>query len=138
VHTVLAKSGIPVTRSDIFGPRGGIWLDGLVLPEPYAGKVVSLRALMAVLEREITRPEQPAVAMLAGDRGYAPIRELPGIGPTQGAAIVAEIGEVTRFGTPTLRCQRSTDYSRVCRYRRGSGWPARSPAPRSPHHQLAH
>src|SRR6266571_1525241 len=44
VHAVLAKSGIPVTRSDIFGPGGGIWLDGLPLGQPYAGKVASLCA----------------------------------------------------------------------------------------------
>src|SRR5215472_18088536 len=45
VHGVLAKLGIPVTRSDIFGPGGSIWLDGLDLPQPYAGKVASLRQL---------------------------------------------------------------------------------------------
>ena len=32
VHAVLAKCGIPVTHSDIFGRGGGIWLDQLVLP----------------------------------------------------------------------------------------------------------
>src|SRR5438105_12519570 len=97
VHAVLAKSGIPVTRSDIFGPGGGIWLDGLPLGQPYAGKVASLRALVAVLDGEIARLEEQAAAMLAGDRGYAAIRQLPGIGPVLGAVIVAEIGDVSRF-----------------------------------------
>ena len=32
LHAVLAKLGIPVTCSDIFGVGGTIWLDGLVLP----------------------------------------------------------------------------------------------------------
>jgi transposase len=89
VHAVLAKAGIPVTRSDIFGPGGGRWLDGLVLPQPYAGKVASLRALTGVLDGEIARPEQQAAAMLAGDPGYAAIRQLPGIGPVPGAEIGA-------------------------------------------------
>jgi transposase len=100
VHAVLAKAGIPVTRSDIFGPGGGIWLDGLVLPQPYAGKVASLRALTGVLDGEIGRLEQQAAAMLAGDRGYAAVRQLPGIGPVLGAVICAEIGDITRFGKP--------------------------------------
>jgi transposase len=100
VHAVLAKSGIPVTRTDIFGPGGGIWLDGLPLPQPYAGKVASLRALIAVLDGEIARLEEQAAAMLAGDRGYAAIRQLPGIGPVLGAVIAAEIGDITRFGKP--------------------------------------
>ena len=104
VHAVLAKLGIPVTRSDCFGPGGGIWLDGLRLPQPYAGKVASLRALIAVLDGEIARLGQQAGDMLAGDPGYAAIRQLPGIGPVLGAVIVAEIGDVSRFGKPGQLC----------------------------------
>jgi transposase len=100
VHAVLAKAGIPVARSDIFGRGGGIWLDGLPLPQPYAGKVASLRALIAVLDGEIARLEEQAAAMLAGERGYAAIRRLPGIGPVLGAVICAEIGDITRFRNP--------------------------------------
>ena len=100
VHAVLAKAGIPVTRSDIFGRGGGIWLDGLPLPQPYAGKIASLRALIAVLDGEIARLEEQAAAMLAGERGYAAIRQLPGIGPVLGAVIAAEIGDITRFRNP--------------------------------------
>ncbi len=100
VHAVLAKSGIPVTHSDIFGPGGGIWLDGLPLPQPYAGKVASLRALIGVLDAEIARLEDQAAGLLAGDRGYAAIRQLPGIGPVLGAVIAAEIGDITRFRQP--------------------------------------
>ena len=100
VHAVLAKCGITVSRSDIFGPGGGIWLDGLVLSQPYAGTVASLRAPTAVLDAEIARLEQQAAAMLAGDPGYAAMRRLPGIGPVLGAVICAEIGDITRFGKP--------------------------------------
>src|SRR6516162_11789643 len=39
VHAVLAKLGVPVTCPDIFGVAGNSWLDGLILPQPYAGKV---------------------------------------------------------------------------------------------------
>jgi transposase len=100
VHAVLAKCGIPVTGSDIFGRGGGIWLDGLPLPQPYAGKIASLRALIAVLDSEIARLEDQAAALLAGHAGYAAIRQLPGVGPVLGAVIAAEIGDITRFRTP--------------------------------------
>src|SRR5437660_7727234 len=43
VHGVLAKLGIEVTCSDIFGAWGNTWLDGLDLPQPYAGKAASRR-----------------------------------------------------------------------------------------------
>jgi transposase len=104
VHAVLAKCGIPVTRTDIFGGWGPAWLDGVTLPAPYAGKVASLRALIGVLDAEIARLGQQATDMLAGSKGYAAIRELPGIGPVLGAVIVAEIGDVTRFGKPGQLC----------------------------------
>ena len=49
VHAVLAKLRITVTASDIFGTGGQLWLDGLALPQPYKGKVASLRMLAAEL-----------------------------------------------------------------------------------------
>jgi transposase len=41
---------------------------------------------------------------IPGDRGYAAIRQLPGIGPVLGAVIAAEIGDITRFGKPGQLC----------------------------------
>jgi hypothetical protein len=46
---VLAKLGIPVTCSDLSGKAGSAWLDGLALPQRYAGKVTSLRQLTGEL-----------------------------------------------------------------------------------------
>jgi hypothetical protein len=43
VHAILAKLGVPVTCTGIFGAWGNAWLDGLGLPQPYAGKMASLR-----------------------------------------------------------------------------------------------
>ena len=53
VHAVLAKLGIAVTCSDLFGAWGTAWLDGLRLLQPYAGKVASLRQLAGELGAEI-------------------------------------------------------------------------------------
>jgi transposase len=104
VHAVLAKLGIPVTHSDIFGAGGGLWLDQLVLPAPYGAKVASLRALIGVLDGQIAALGGEAASMLAGEPGYAAVRELPGIGPVLAAVICAEIGDVTRFARPGQLC----------------------------------
>jgi transposase len=104
VHAVLAKLGIPVTHSDIFGAGGGLWLDQLVLPAPYGAKVASLRALIAVLDGQVTALGAEAAAMLAAEPGYAALRELPGIGPVLAAVIISEIGDVTRFRKPGPLC----------------------------------
>jgi transposase len=104
VHAVLAKLGIPVTCSDIFGKAGSAWLDGLALPQPYAGKVTSLRQLTGELTTEITMLSEVIADLLAGERGYQVIQQLPGIGPVLAAVIIAEIGEVTRFRNAGQLC----------------------------------
>ena len=67
VHAVLAKLGVPVTCTDIFGAAGSAWLDELRLPQPYAGKVTSLRHLAGELGAEITMLSQVTAGLLAGD-----------------------------------------------------------------------
>jgi len=100
VHGVLAKLGIPVSHSDIFGVRGQAWLDELKLPQPYAGKVASLRQLAGTLTGEITLLDTVLGDLLAGHEGYAAIQQLPGIGPVLAAVIVAETGDIRRFPGP--------------------------------------
>jgi transposase len=79
---------------------GNTWLDGLALPQPYAGKVASLRQLAGELSAEIILLEQVLADLLAGHEGYAAIQALPGIGPVLAAVIVAETGDIGRFRHP--------------------------------------
>ena len=104
VHGVLAKLGVPVTCTDIFGVAGSAWLDALGLPQPYAGKVTSLRQLAGALSAEITMLGEVIADLLAGDRGYQVIQQLPGIGPVLAAVITAEIGDITRFRNAGQLC----------------------------------
>ena len=104
VHAVLAKLGIEVTCSDIFGVAGSAWLDGLELPQPYAGKVASLRTLAAELTAEITLLEAAIADLLAHHDGYHAVQALPGIGAVLAAVLVAEIGDITRFSCPARLC----------------------------------
>jgi len=104
VHAVLAKLGIAVPHTDLFGTGGQAWLDSLKLPQPYAGKVTSLRQLTGELTTEITMLSDVTSDLLAGDRGYQVIQQLPGIGPVLAAVIVAEIGDITRFRNAGQLC----------------------------------
>ena len=78
--------------------------DGLGLPQPYAGKVLSLRQLTGELSAEITMLSDVIADLLAGHRGYQAIQVLPGIGPVLAAVIVAEIGDISRFRRPEQLC----------------------------------
>jgi transposase len=83
---------------------GNTWLDGLALPEPYGGKVASLRKICALLAGEIALAETAITARVEQHPGYRAVRTLPGIGPVLAAVIVAEIGDITRFPGPGQLC----------------------------------
>jgi transposase len=104
VHAVLAKLGIPVTCTDIFGVWGNTWLDHLAMGQPYAGKVASLRKLTGELTTEITLLDTVIADLLEHHDGYHAIQVLPGIGRVLAAVIVAEIGDVRRFSAPARLC----------------------------------
>jgi len=98
VHAVLAKCGIQVLMSDLFGVEGTALLDRLQLPAPYAGRISSLRRLMDALDFEVDLFENLARGRLRTDPGYTAVQQIPGIGAILGAVFVAEVGDVHRFG----------------------------------------
>jgi transposase len=99
VHAVLAKCGVAVLMSDLFGGAGTAVLDRLELPAPYAARVASLRRVMDGLDFEIGVFAGVVRGRLARDPGYTAVQAIPGIGPVLGAVFLAEIGDVTRFPT---------------------------------------
>jgi transposase len=105
VHAVLAKCGVRVLMSDLFGLEGNDLLDRLRLPAPYTARIASLRRLLEDLEFEIDLFAGLARGRLARDPGYLAVQQIPGIGPILAAVFVAEIGDVSRFTTaPQLAC----------------------------------
>jgi transposase len=97
VHAVLAKCGVTVPMSDLFGVAGTVLLDGLDVPKAYAARVKSLRRVMDTLDFEIDVFANLARGRLARDPGFTAVQTIPGIGPVLGAVFVAEIGDVGRF-----------------------------------------
>jgi transposase len=105
VHAVLAKCGVQVLMTDLFGLEGNDLLDRLRLPAPYAARIASLRRLLEDLEFEIDLFAGLARGRLARDPGYVAVQQIPGIGPILAAVFVVEVGDVSRFATaPQLAC----------------------------------
>ncbi len=100
IHAVLAKCGVQVVMSDLFGMEGTALLERLDLPAPYAARVASLRRLIEALEFEIDLFAGMIRGRLARDPAYAAVQTIPGVGPVLGAVLVAEIGDITRFDRP--------------------------------------
>jgi transposase len=103
VHAVLAKQGVRVPMSDLFGVAGTRLLEELRLPRAYGLRVASLGELLGALDQQIAMLGREIGSALAGDVGDLAIQAIPGVGPVLAAILVAEIGEVGRFaGAPQL------------------------------------
>lgn len=104
VHAVLAKQGLLLPVSDVFGVRGRLLLAKAPLDGPFRARVNSLCRLIEACDVEIDLAAQLIGQRLAGDRGYHVIQQLPGVGPTLAAVMVAEIGDVHRFTSARHLC----------------------------------
>ena len=104
VHAVLAKEGVHVPVSDLFGVAGQRLLDEVSLGRAYTIRVESLRDLIEVYDREVAMADREVRAGLAGHPGWQVVQAIPGVGPVLGAVFVAEIDDVQRFPTARHLC----------------------------------
>jgi transposase len=104
VHAVLAKQGVRVDVSDLFGVGGQQLLDQLHLDPPFHARVASLRRLIEAFTFEIDVLTERSTAQLRDHRGFRAVQAIPGVGPVLAAVFVAEIGDVRRFSRPQQLC----------------------------------
>src|SRR5579862_5284084 len=77
VHAVLAKCGIEVPVSDLFGAAGGRLLTDAGLHPPYSARVDALRRLIEAIDFEITVADHLIHQRLYKDPGYLAIQAIP-------------------------------------------------------------
>jgi hypothetical protein len=87
VHAVLAKQGVQVCVTDLFGAGGQQLLDELALDAPYAARVTSLRRLVDALTFEIDIVTGRTTAQLHGHPGWRAIQAIQGIAPGAGRGV---------------------------------------------------
>jgi transposase len=104
VHAVLAKEGVRVPMSDLFGVAGVRLLDELQLGRAYALRIAWLRRLLIAYDQQITMLGQEISTGLAGDLGYLALQTIPGVGPVLAAVFVAEVGDIHRFASAPQLC----------------------------------
>ena len=104
VHAVLAKEGVVVPMTDLFGVGGQRLLDEVKLGRAYRIRVESLRDLIKLCDREIAILEKETAPFFAGDLGYHAVQAIPGVGPVLAAVFVAEIGDISRFTSARHLC----------------------------------
>ena len=74
VHAVLAKRGIWVPMTDLFGVEGNLLLDKVTMPAPYKERIASLRRFIEGFDAEIDLFTALAQRRLTHDAGYTAIQ----------------------------------------------------------------
>ena len=104
IHAVLAKAGVLIAVSDLFGVTGRQRLAKVPLGAAYAQRIGSLLELIDILDSHEARFAAMIAERLDTHAGYQAIQQVPGIGPMLAAVFVAEIGDVHRFTDPAHLC----------------------------------
>ena len=117
VHAQLMQFGHACPVSDLFGLAGRELLERLDFPDPWRSDVRAALALIDELDREITAIERELRALGADHRYVSLLETVPGIAWVLGYTIAAEIGDITRFPSPT----KLAGYTGLCPKVRQSG-----------------
>jgi transposase len=104
VHATLITFGKPCPFSDLFGVGGRAMLRGLQVPQPWLGDIEAALRLIDSVSDEIDGIDRQLTAEAKGNDDVRLLISAPGIGPVLGYTIAAEIGDITRFATPTKLC----------------------------------
>jgi transposase len=100
VHAVLARNLIEAPFTDVFGQGGRRWLGEVELPAHEREQVDSNLRVHDALEAEIEFVERGLAEQALADPRVRRLMTIPGIGAITALALVAVIGDVTRFPSP--------------------------------------
>ncbi len=122
-HALLADQAILPPMSDLFGPGGRRFLEGVRLrPVPQARLKANLR-LIDLVSPELATADRELRELFRGDPRIRRLLPIPGIGFTTAALVVAEVWDVSRFPSPERLCSWSgltpTEHSSAEHTRRG-------------------
>jgi len=97
IHSILAKEGLIVPMSDLFGKKGRRWLAVQSLSAPHRQLVDLLSGQVGSITQAITEIEESLRHTLGELPVLARLMTVPGFGLLTAAAFLAEVGNVDRF-----------------------------------------
>ena len=100
IHDLLAKEGLIVPMSDLFGKKGRRWLAAQGLSAPHRQLVDLLSKQVGRITQAITEIEENLRHALGDHPVFARLTTVPGFGLLSAAAFLAEVGDVERFQEP--------------------------------------
>jgi len=104
VPAVVGKEGVIPRLTELWGPAGTRWLDGVGLADVCRDRIESLQRLIGDYDREIRRLDRTIDGWLRDDVGSNEIQRIDGVGPVFAAIFVAELGDVSGLESPKQLC----------------------------------
>lgn len=104
LHAVLHQQGLRSPATDLFGKRGRLWLAGLKLP-PQARE--SVNVCLRMIDRyneEIQKQNLQLSEKAEHDERVQWLLTIPGSGECSAMMLLAEIGDLGRFGNKEALC----------------------------------
>src|ERR1700688_1426846 len=123
VHAVLHPQGLRSPVTDLFGKRGRQWLAGVKLPAQARESVKVCLRLLDGYSEEIQKQNLQLSVKAGEDERVRWLKTIPGIGECSAMMLLAEIGDVGRFGSKEALCSYA---GLVPRVRESAGKAARS------------
>jgi transposase len=101
IHSTLIAFGYQVPMADLFGHAGREMLRQLKIPEPWRSHVIASIELIDELELRISEIEHE-LKHIGAEHRYVPLlMTIPGFGWITSFTVACELGDITRFPTPT-------------------------------------
>ncbi len=104
VHAVLHQQGLRSPVTDLFGRRGRLWLAAVKLPEQARETVQTCLRMIDHYGEEIQKQNLQLREKAKADERVPWLLTIPGIGECSALMLLAEIGEIGRFGSKEALC----------------------------------
>src|SRR6266699_1000361 len=147
VHAVLHQQGLRSPVTDLFGKRGRLWLAEVKLPEQARESVQACWRMIDQYGEEIQKQNLQLSEKAKDDERVKWLLTIPGIGEGSAMMLLAEIGDLARFGNKEALCSYAGLVPRVRESagkaarggitRQGSPWLRCSPAAKRYYERLS-
>ena len=104
VHAVLHQQGLRSPATDLFGKRGRRWLKEVKLPQQARESVEVCRRMIDSYNEEIQKQNLQLSEKAKDDERVKWLLTIPGIGEGSAMMLLAEIGDLARFGNKEALC----------------------------------
>jgi transposase len=104
IHAVMADEGVSYEEGDLFTDAGRAWVTSLQLAVTSFKVVSDCLGLIDHLQKPITALDGYIRRRAKNDRRVAALKALPGIGDFVATALIAEIGDISRFPDARRLC----------------------------------